>query len=687
MDNARATTDIVIDTARWFGDAFIPDLPADLQRVPGFRLKPEFTHIPDGFQPTPGEPNPYEDPAWRTEYFAWREELLRYRAWIWERCETDATEREVQKLLCFGDGKMNADGTLNAGCPKYFGAMFGWIQEPRAAGLRGSTWSPFVPYHYQLHQTDTFTRVINLPFEEEVDIWEPKSRGLGVSWNRSKDDLHTWLSRPEARILLISRNQVFVDSEGNVDSLFEKILTMIRRLPDWMRPAGFHEKMPWRKTNYLHNETNGAEIIGSPNTADAGRAGRYLYGFADEAAKMANLQRLLASLRGSMHKMFYASTEDREVTSGREWLEEWQAAKRHAPETVMEWNWHQNPTMDTRWERTKLERAGSEGGVHKAKVEYFRDVFAGFDEYIYPEAKHIRDADHPYDPHKPLVVMTDPGKADDVAFTVGQTLVTEGGQQGFHFLFSYQANLQEVQWMAHIRTGIWPQIGDQCWGMEPTPEERQIGQFFYNCWLHNYEVQDYMDPYGDAALAGISYKRMIEEESAKLRQREIQRLTLEQMAQQYATNDFSGTWRPPTPHGIFASTGLLKKHKTHHEHRLAVRAYLPHITVQEGVMSAAWVRTCLSNARFRKQTTDAVTEPKPVHDQYSHINYCVGATMIYYRYGWTDPAPNLDPAPQGRPGGRKSRRQKHYDSRYAHGAPAAREYVGNRYPVAPGQGW
>lgn len=689
MDNLHSP-DITIDTARYFGDAFIPDLPPDMQRVPGFRLKPEYqaTGIPDGFRPTPGEDNPYEDPTWRTDYVDWRENaLLPYRQWMWDRCETNATERETQKRLCFGDGKIGADGKRNSGCAKYFGAMYGWIQEPRAAGLRGTTWQPFVPYHYQLHQTDRFREVIALPFEEEIDIWEPKSRGMGVSWNRSKDDLHTWMSVPEARILIMSRSQPFVDSEGSIDALMEKILVMIERMPEWMRPEGFTRQMPWKKINHLFNQTNGAEIVGSPNTPDAARAGRYLYGFVDEAAKIRNLLQLLGSLRGSMKKVFYTSTEDREVVSGREWLEEWQAAKRVYPATVTEWNWHQNPTMDPEWERTVLARATSIDQRNQVKLEYFRDVFAGSDEYIYPDAKHIADADHPYDPLKPLIVTTDPGKEDDVAFLVGQTIVTEAGHQGFHVLFSYQAKLPEVKWMAHLRTGIWPIQGDQCWGMTPTLEEQKIGEFFYHCWLNGYEVQDYMDPYGDAALAGISYRTMLEQESARLRQREITRLTMQRMAQQYATNDFSGTWRAPSPLGIFAATGLLKKYKTHHERRNAGRNYLPHTTVQVGVMSAAWVRTCLTNHRMKKTAPDAVTEPKPVHDQYSHITSCYEFTMIYYLYGWTDPLPKpQDDLPQGRLRGRSARRSKAYGARSAHSAPAVREYVGSRYPVAPGQG-
>ena len=104
-------------------------------------------------------------------------------------------------------------------------------------------------------------------------------------------------------------------------------------------------------------------------------------------------------------------------------------------------------------------------------------------------------------------------------------------------------------------------------------------------------------------------------------------------------------------------------------------------------MSAAWVRTCLTNHRMKKTAPDAVTEPKPVHDQYSHITSCYEFTMIYYLYGWTDPLPKpQDDLPQGRLRGRSARRSKAYGARSAHSAPAVREYVGSRYPVAPGQG-
>jgi hypothetical protein len=678
VDNVQ---DIVIDTTRWVGDAFIPDLPDELQRVPGFRLKPGIEQIPTGWKPTPGEPNPFEDQTWRSDYFDWRQQLVEYRNWMWQRCETNEAEREAQKLLCFGDPAKGRKG-----CPKYFGAMYGWIQEPRQAGLRGSTWSPFVPYHYQLHQTDLFTSVIGLPFEEEIDIWEPKSRGLGVSWNRSKDDLWAWMSIPEARILLMSRNQSFVDSEGNVDALFEKILTMIRRMPEWMRPEGFHEKMPWRKTNYLHNEVNGAEIIGAPNTPDAGRAGRYLYGFVDEAAKIRNLAQLLGSLRGSMKKVFYTSTEDREVTSGKEWLEEWQATKRVFPAAVIEWNWHQNPTMDTAWERTVLQRAGSnQNGV---KLEYFRDVFAGSGSYIYPLAKDIKEANHPYDSHKKVAIVIDPGQYDATAFTVSQPIITEGGQQGLHILFSWQGKLREVNWIAHMLTGIWPSQGDVCFGMEPTPEERLIGQFFYNVWINGFDAFWGMDPYGNASTAGHSFRNMLYEESRKLRMREYQRLQMQHMGQQYATNDFTTQLPRPDLDGIGCSTGLLQKFKTFHDRQTATYPLIPHMTIQEGVLSAAYARLCLMNNRLHVMSNEAVTEPKPVKDGFYHTTYTIEGTCIYLKHGFMDPAPKREAAYDSdqrrrRPGGRKSKRDARYDSPFVGVQVAARDTVGNRYPVAP----
>ncbi len=678
--------DIQIDTARSVGDAFIPALPPRLQVVPGFRVLPGMS-IPHGWQPTPGEQNPYEDITWRSDYFSWQEQFLEFREWTWQQGSKDTRFANNERIRCFGDGKKKQ------GCPKYFGAMYAHIQEPRAAGMRtSSVWLPFIPYHYQLHQTDNFLRIIGLDWEIEEDCWEPKSRGMGVSWNRSKDDLWVWLTIPYARALLMSRTQDFVDKPGNIDALFQKILEMHHLLPDYIKAPGFQDKPPFRVKNLIRNPHSKAEIIGTANTREAGRAGRYLYGFVDEAAKIEDLNGLLGSLRGSMKKTFYTSTEDREVVSGQEWLEEWQGTKRHQPMWVVEWNWHQNPTMDVEWERRVLKRATTDKQRHKVHLEYFRDVFAGFGKYIYPEASKLPDRDWPYDPAKPLTVCTDPGKEDDVAFTVGQTTVAEDGQRGFHVLFSYQRNLVEVEWMAHLRTGVWPGPEDRCWGIHPTPEEELIGAFFYQRWMNGDLVDDYMDPYGDAALAGYSYKNMLYDKSMQLRAREKQRLIGLEVARQAREStrdeDAENLIRKISVEGINARTGLLKKYKTHHQRRLATRVFLPYFTFQAGVPSAAWVRTCLSNSRFKEMGNDAVTEPKPVHDQYFHITSCIEFTMIYYYYGWTDPEPTFTAqANDGRKqkrnrrptNGRQSKRQKR-----SFEAPQ-QESIGNRYPVHPAE--
>lgn len=147
--------DIHIDTARFFGDAVIPLLPKELQVVPGFRLLPG-ARVPEGWAPTPGVQNPYEDTAWRIDYADWSREFLQHRHWVWNRGERNTTFGNEERVKCYGDGKGNR------GCPKYFGAMYGHIQEPRAAGSRtSSVWLPFIPYHFQLHQTDRFLWVIN----------------------------------------------------------------------------------------------------------------------------------------------------------------------------------------------------------------------------------------------------------------------------------------------------------------------------------------------------------------------------------------------------------------------------------------------------------------------------------------------------------------------------------------------
>ena len=79
-----------------------------------------------------------------------------------------------------------------------------------------------------------------------------------------------------------SRKEILVDRAGDLQSIFEKIRSIVRNLPHYMKPKGFREHT---HSNYMRllNPANDATIIGEAGD-NIGRGGRTSMFFVDEAA-------------------------------------------------------------------------------------------------------------------------------------------------------------------------------------------------------------------------------------------------------------------------------------------------------------------------------------------------------------------------------------------------------------------
>jgi hypothetical protein len=183
-----------------------------------------------------------------------------------------------------------------------------------------------------------------------------------------------------------------------------------------------------------------------------------------------DLDDALTSVGQATPHVFPAGTESLE--NGDEWLALWQAAKREKPASVMELNWHQNAYCDTAWELDLLGNAITKHQQEGVMREAFRDPFAGFGTWCYPEARSLPDANQPYRGDEPLDLTIDPGPGDITAIMAAQATAIDG-QEGFHVLWSLEREMPNPEWIAHILTGIWPQRGDACYGMQPDPRKRR----------------------------------------------------------------------------------------------------------------------------------------------------------------------------------------------------------------------
>lgn len=109
-----------------------------------------------------------------------------------------------------------------------------------------------------------------------------KSRDEGMSYVVLGFFLHRWLFVEGFAGGVGSRKEELVDKKGDPKTLFHKFRDMFSKMPDWLKPKGFVEKV---HDNYMRiiNPDNGATITGEAGD-NIGRGGRTTMYFLDEWA-------------------------------------------------------------------------------------------------------------------------------------------------------------------------------------------------------------------------------------------------------------------------------------------------------------------------------------------------------------------------------------------------------------------
>ncbi len=149
---------------------------------------------------------------------------------------------------------------------------FGWLFEPRRR--RGEMREvPFVPWGFQVDLLERMKAALN-----DHDVLVAKTRDMGVSWLAVMLFLHQWLFEPGTLLLMVSRNETYVDMRGNPKSLFWKLDYGLERLPSWMVPPFRRKRMQ------LRNLENGSVIDGESTTGDVARGDRRVAILLDEFA-------------------------------------------------------------------------------------------------------------------------------------------------------------------------------------------------------------------------------------------------------------------------------------------------------------------------------------------------------------------------------------------------------------------
>lgn len=240
------------------------------------------------------------------------------------------------------EGERAAEKARCAADIVYWFDRYVWTYDPRLVGKPGGAFIPFRLWPKQ--------REFVLWLKERIDRGEEglteKSRDTGATYLCAGVALHQWLFAPGFKATFGSRKVDYVDKKDNPDSIFAKLRIMLRRLPEWMMPAGFN---PVLHDNYMRisNPETGAVISGEGGE-DMGRGGRSSLYVVDEAAFVPNAEAVEKALSGNTDCVVWVSS-----VNGMGNLF---ARKRHSilkPHQIFRLHWRDDPRKTEEWARAK----------------------------------------------------------------------------------------------------------------------------------------------------------------------------------------------------------------------------------------------------------------------------------------------------------------------------------------------
>ena len=153
-----------------------------------------------------------------------------------------------------------------------------WTYDPRGMSFGLPANIPFVLRPKQVELVDWLIERENSQTHGLIE----KSRDEGMSYVVLGFFLHRWLFVEGFAGGVGSRKEELVDKKGDPKTLFHKFRDMFSKMPNWMKPKGFVEKV---HDNYMRiiNPDNGATITGEAGD-NIGRGGRTTMYFLDEWA-------------------------------------------------------------------------------------------------------------------------------------------------------------------------------------------------------------------------------------------------------------------------------------------------------------------------------------------------------------------------------------------------------------------
>ena len=286
--------------------------------------------------------------------------------------------------------ELRSDPGLLRGAKKYYANhkaefIMHWLDTYDPRRPSGLKWMPFIMFERQYWLVTYLDELVR---DQENGIIE-KCRDMGATWIASGWSVASWLFVSDFAIGWGSRKEDLVDHAGILDSIFEKIRSLVRRVPDIFLPKGFdpngRDAMPFMR---LLNPETGATIAGESGD-NIGRGGRKSVYFKDESAHYEHPEKIEAALGDNTNVQIDISSVnglgnpfERRARSATVWVPSGTYEKGQTRKFIMDWRDHPNKTQE--WYDQRKARYTREGLEHVFAQEVDRNYAASVQNTVIP---------------------------------------------------------------------------------------------------------------------------------------------------------------------------------------------------------------------------------------------------------------------------------------------------------------
>lgn len=140
------------------------------------------------------------------------------------------------------------------------------------------------------------------------DLRIEKSRDTGATCMCTVAFEHCWhFSKTPRHLLMVSRNEEYVDKKDNPKSLFWKFDYIVDNLPDWLKPHGY-SRSDHRTKNHATNPYTGSQLDGEATTPNIARGDRRFAIFVDEFAQFRKSRHVMMATQRATNCRIFNST-------------------------------------------------------------------------------------------------------------------------------------------------------------------------------------------------------------------------------------------------------------------------------------------------------------------------------------------------------------------------------------------